>query len=79
MDDHFYLKLDSHMVFVRDWDEKIIVQWGLIENTNATILICPNSTEYLTDHGVDDLIQLMCILQIETNERDAMVQHAAPA
>ncbi|CAI5729185.1 unnamed protein product [Hyaloperonospora brassicae] len=78
-DEHFCLTIDSHMIFVRDWDEKIIAQWDSIENPNAIISIYPKSTEHLTDHGVDDLVQLMCMSRIETNDRDAMVQYAAPA
>ena len=53
MDEHFCLT--SHMIFVRDWDEKIIAQWGSIESLTAIISVYPNSTEHLTDHGVDDL------------------------
>ena len=28
---------------------------------------------------MDDLVQIMCISRIETNDRDAMVQYADPA
>ena len=77
MDEHFCLT--SHMIFVRDWDEKIIAQWGSIGYSIAIILIYPKSTELLTDHGVDDLVQLMCMSYLETNDGDAMVQYAAPA
>ena len=38
----------------------------------------PKVTEHSTDHGVDDQVQLMCKLQIDTNDRDAILQHAAP-
>ena len=77
-DDYFCLIIDSHMIFVCDWDVKIIAQWELIENLNSTISIDPKLTENLTDHGVNDLIQLMCMSRIETNNRNDMMQYADP-
>ena len=32
MDERFCLKIDSHIICVRDWDKKLIAQWGSIEN-----------------------------------------------
>ena len=40
-DEHFCLTIGSHMIFVRDWDEKFIAQWESIENTNAIISKIP--------------------------------------
>ena len=66
------------MIFVCDWDVKIIAQWEIIENLNSTISIDPKLTENLTDHGVNDLVQLMCMSRIEANDRNVMMQYAAP-
>ncbi|CAI5714495.1 unnamed protein product [Hyaloperonospora brassicae] len=67
------------MIFVLDWDEMIIAHLESIEDPNDIISIYPKYTEHLTDHGVDDLVQLMYKSQIETSYRYAMVQYAAPA
>ena len=56
MDKYFRLTIDSHMIFVHNWDEKILAKWVSIENPRATISICPKSTKTLTDYGVYDLV-----------------------
>eukprot|EP00644_Phytophthora_capsici_P001598 jgi/Phyca11/131769/e_gw1.112.70.1 len=77
-DEDFCMTIDSHLVFIPDWDEKIIAQWDSLENPNAIISVYPKSTEHLTSHDVDDKVQLMCMSRIETQDADSMVQYAAP-
>uniref|UniRef100_A0AAV1TU46 Uncharacterized protein n=1 Tax=Peronospora matthiolae TaxID=2874970 RepID=A0AAV1TU46_9STRA len=78
-DEDFCLTIDSHMLFVRNWDENVIAQWDSIDNPNGIISIYPKSTEHLTNHEVDGMVQVMCMSRIETKDPDAMVQYAAPA
>ena len=78
-DEHFCLTYCLAHDFLRDWDEKIIAQWGSIERSTATNSFYPDSIEHLTDHGVDDLVKLMYMSRIKTNDRDDMVQYADPA
>uniref|UniRef100_H3H1B0 BD-FAE-like domain-containing protein n=1 Tax=Phytophthora ramorum TaxID=164328 RepID=H3H1B0_PHYRM len=77
-DEDFCMTIDSHLVFIPDWDEKIVAQWDSLENPNAIISVYPKSTEHLTKHDVDDKVQLMCMSRIETQDADSMVQYAAP-
>ena len=64
------------MIFVRYWDEKIIAQWPSIEDPNAIISIYPKSTVHLTDHGLDALVQHICMSRIDTIDRDAILYPA---
>ena len=66
------------MIFVCDWYVQILAQWESIENLNSTISIDAKLTEILTDYGVNDLVQLMCMSRIETNNRNDMMQYADP-
>ncbi|KAF1793155.1 Alpha/Beta hydrolase fold [Phytophthora cactorum] len=77
-DEDFCMTIDSHLVFIPNWDEKIIAQWDSLANPNAIISVYPKSTEHLTKHDVDDKVQLMCMSRIETQDPDSMVQYAAP-
>lgn len=77
-DEDFCMTIDSHLIFIPDWDEKIMAQWDSLENPNAIISVYPKSTEHLTNHDVDDKVQLMCMSRIETQDADSMVQYAAP-
>lgn len=77
-DEDFCMTIDSHLIFIPKWDEKIIAQWDSVENPKAIVTVYPKSTEHLTQHDVDDKVQLMCMSRIETNDADSMVQYAAP-
>ncbi|KAL7689402.1 putative alpha/beta hydrolase-3, glycosyltransferase, GlcNAc, nucleotide-diphospho-sugar transferase [Plasmopara halstedii] len=77
-DEDFCMAIDSHLVFVPDWDENIMAQWDSIKNPNAIISVYPKAIEHLKNRDVDNQVQLMCQSRIESNDRDAMVQYAAP-
>lgn len=77
-DEDFCMAIDSHLIFIPNWDEKIMAQWDSLENPYAIITVYPKSTEHLTLHDVDDKVQLMCMARIETQDKDTMVQYAAP-
>ncbi|KAI9916252.1 hypothetical protein PsorP6_017892 [Peronosclerospora sorghi] len=74
----FCMEIDSHLVFIPKWDEKIMAQWDSLKNPNAIISVYPRSTRHLSHHRMVDKVQLMCISRIETQDPDAMVQNAAP-
>ncbi|RLN38271.1 hypothetical protein BBJ28_00021200 [Nothophytophthora sp. Chile5] len=77
-DEDFCMTIDSHLVFIPKWDEKIAAQWDSLNNPMAIVSVYPKSTEHLTKHDVDDKVQLMCMSRIETKDKDSMVQYAAP-
>ncbi|TMW60402.1 hypothetical protein Poli38472_000444 [Pythium oligandrum] len=77
-DEDFCLAIDSHLVFVNKWDERLIAQWEATENPNAIITVYPKSTEHLEKRDTEDKVQLMCNSRIETEDADAMIQYAAP-
>ena len=75
-DEDFCMTIDSHLVFVPDWDEKIIAQWDSLENPNAIISVYPKSMAH-TKSRVDNL-HFMCTSRIETDDPDSMVQYGTP-
>lgn len=77
-DQEFCLAIDSHLRFIKNWDEELMLQYDLTENPKAIITVYPKSTRYMNRTDVNDQIQLMCVAQIESNEKDAMIQYGAP-
>jgi hypothetical protein len=77
-DEDFCLAIDSHLVFIPKWDEKLIDQWEQTENENAIITVYPKSTEHWFKKDAEDKVQLMCYSRIETEDEDAMIQYSAP-
>jgi hypothetical protein len=77
-DEDFCMTIDSHLMFVPRWDEKIMAQWDSLDNPRAIITVYPKSTEHLTGHTMEDAVQLMCKARIETKDADSMIQYAAP-
>ncbi|CAI5746318.1 unnamed protein product [Peronospora destructor] len=55
-DEDFCMTVDSHLIFVTDWDEKIIAQWDSLENPNAIISVYPKPMAYRKQH--DDQLYL---------------------
>ncbi|KAJ0403153.1 hypothetical protein ATCC90586_010200 [Pythium insidiosum] len=74
----FCLAIDSHLVFVPKWDERVIAQWEATENPKAIITVYPKSTEHLGNSAMEEKVQLMCHSRIETEDPDAMIQYGAP-
>ncbi|CAH0519925.1 unnamed protein product [Peronospora belbahrii] len=71
----FCMAIDSHMVFVPDWDEKIMAQWDSVENPNAIISTYPKDIINIASRKVDDTMHIMCLARIEVNIADAMVMY----
>jgi hypothetical protein len=77
-EEDFCLAIDSHLLFVSKWDEKLIAQWDATENSNAIITVYPKSVEHMNNKMSLDMVQLMCISRIESDDKDAMIQYGAP-
>lgn len=75
-DEEFCMSIDSHLVFIQDWDREILSQWDSIKNENAIITVYPKSTEMIK--APNGQIQLMCYAKIESKETNAMIQYGAP-
>ncbi|CAI5713627.1 unnamed protein product [Peronospora effusa] len=75
-DEDFCMAIDSHLVFVPNWDEKIIAQWDSLDNPNAIITVYPMSVAKTKE--LDDILHFMCMARIETDDPDAMVQYIIP-
>ncbi|TDH72556.1 hypothetical protein CCR75_003673 [Bremia lactucae] len=78
MDEDFCMTIDSHLMFVPNWDEKIIAQWDSLGNPNAIITVYPKDMHLMSIYDVDEFLHLMCVSRIETNETDSMVQYDGP-
>lgn len=76
-DEDFCMAIDSHLIFVNKWDEKVMKQWDSIQNSKAIITVYPKSTQMM-NHTEFKGVQLMCVSQIESREKDAMIQYGAP-
>ncbi|OQR87601.1 hypothetical protein ACHHYP_08494 [Achlya hypogyna] len=77
-DEDFCLAIDSHLVFIKDWDAELLGQWDSVENENAIITVYPKSTELLNNTEYADQLQLMCHSRIESEDADSMIQYRAP-
>ncbi|OQR96008.1 hypothetical protein THRCLA_07403 [Thraustotheca clavata] len=77
-DEDFCLAIDSHLVFIKDWDAELLSQWDSLENPNAIITVYPKSTELLNKTQYEDQLQLMCHSRIESSDPDSMIQYGAP-
>ncbi|CAK4147942.1 unnamed protein product [Aphanomyces euteiches] len=74
----FVLAIDSHMVFIRNWDTDIIAQWDSIENPKAVITVYPDpTTNMLKDDAIPTTTAKMCHGRIETEDADSMIQYGA--
>jgi hypothetical protein len=69
------MAIDSHLIFVPKWDEKLIDQWEQTENENAIITVYPKATDHWFNRDADDKVQLMCQARIETEDPDSMIQY----
>lgn len=74
----FCLAIDSHLVFVSRWDEKLLNQWDAIENSKAIITVYPKSTDHIGNKDSEQRLQLMCKARIESQDKDSMIQYGAP-
>ncbi|KAF0695803.1 Aste57867_13400 [Aphanomyces stellatus] len=78
-DEDFCLAIDSHLVFVPQWDASLLGQWDAIDNPHAILTVYPKSTDLMhVDGEYADQMQLMCQSRIETADPDRMVQYGAP-
>ncbi|KDO23105.1 hypothetical protein SPRG_11949 [Saprolegnia parasitica CBS 223.65] len=77
-DEDFCLAIDSHLVFVKDWDAELLSQWDSLENDHAIITVYPKSTELLNNTEYANQLQLMCHARIESSDADTMIQYGAP-
>ncbi|EQC36131.1 hypothetical protein SDRG_06247 [Saprolegnia diclina VS20] len=77
-DEDFCLAIDSHLVFVKDWDAELLSQWDSLENDHAIITVYPKSTELLNNTEYANQLQLMCHARIESADPDTMIQYGAP-
>lgn len=77
-DQDFCLAIDSHLRFIKNWDDELIQQYDATGNPNAIITVYPKSTQYMDRPDVNKHVQLMCVSQIESKEVDAMIQYGAP-
>ncbi|DAZ92608.1 TPA: hypothetical protein N0F65_009571 [Lagenidium giganteum] len=77
-DEDFCMAIDSHLIFVSKWDERLVSQWDAIENPNAIITVYPKSTEHLGNKDSEEKLQLMCNSRIESEDKDSMIQYGAP-
>ncbi|KAF1313277.1 Hydroxyproline n-acetylglucosaminyltransferase, partial [Globisporangium splendens] len=77
-DEDFCMAIDSHLVFIKNWDEKVVAQWESVENPNAIITVYPKSTEHMASMETDTNVQLMCHSRIESEDMDSMIQYGAP-
>lgn len=72
------MAIDSHLVFIDQWDEKVVAQWESVKNPNAIITVYPKSTEHMVNMATDTNVQLMCVSRIESEDADSMIQYGAP-
>lgn len=77
-DEDFCMAIDSHLVFIKNWDEKVVSQWESVKNPNAIITVYPKSTEHMESMETDTNVQLMCHSRIESEDPDSMIQYGAP-
>jgi hypothetical protein len=77
-DEDFCMAIDSHLVFISKWDEKVVAQWESVKNPNAIITVYPKSTEHMANMATDTNVQLMCNSRIESEDADSMIQYGAP-
>ncbi|CAK4465781.1 unnamed protein product [Aphanomyces euteiches] len=75
--DTFAMAIDSHIIFIPNWDADLLSQWDSIGNPKAIITVYPDSTELYPKPGdVQTGVTLMCHARIESKEKDAMVQYS---
>ena len=77
-DEVFCLAIDSHLIFIKNWDKELILQYDLTENPKAIITGYPKAATKMNKSNVNDHGQLMCLAQIESEEKDAMVRYLPP-
>ncbi|ETV95286.1 hypothetical protein H310_11187 [Aphanomyces invadans] len=76
--DTFALAIDSHTLFVPNWDIEMISQWDSIKNPKAILTVYPDGTDRYPKPGeVPKFVTLMCHARIENNNEDSMVQYSS--
>ncbi|RHZ38734.1 hypothetical protein DYB26_005353 [Aphanomyces astaci] len=76
--DTFAMSIDSHLIFIPDWDSDLVSQWDSINNPKAIITVYPDSTELYPKPGdVQKVVTMMCHARIESDTDDAMVQYSS--
>ncbi|OQR96832.1 hypothetical protein THRCLA_07154 [Thraustotheca clavata] len=76
--DTFTLAIDSHTLFIKDWDTELLRQWDSIGNPKAIITVYPDATTSMTPENAPRArVTLMCHAKIETEDGDSMVQYSA--
>ncbi|ETV95288.1 hypothetical protein H310_11189 [Aphanomyces invadans] len=75
--DTFALAIDSHLIFIPNWDTDIVAQWDSIKNPKGIITVYPDPTEMYPKQGqVPNQVILMCHARIENEGADSMVQYS---
>ncbi|RHY35824.1 hypothetical protein DYB25_006108, partial [Aphanomyces astaci] len=74
--DTFAMAIDSHLIFIPNWDTDLVAQWDSINNPKGIITVYPDSTNmYPKDGHIPSEVILMCHARIENDRDDTMVQY----